>query len=202
MLIYHCLFDYSYFVSSSPEPFFDAPRSSASDRTIHRILGKPGYPQLFDPYRNGGATAGYNPHRDRAPGWRAREKEGLKKYQQRFEESEKIYAEKEEMKRRDDLERILRDRREREGRVVSLIVPIEGGGEGLRAAHAGAGRTPAKEGRLAAQHGWEISTRPEYRVELDASSSIQQATRPYELEANSPAQQSRSNTHSGQRPIR
>lgn len=113
-----------------------------------------------------------------------------------------MHVEKEERKRRDDLERKLRDQREREGRVLSLVVPIEGGDEGLRAAHAGAGRIPAQESRPVAQQGWEISTRPEYRAELDASSSIQSATRPYELEANSPAQQSHSNTYSGQRPMR
>lgn len=139
---------------------------------------------------------------DRAPGWRAREKERQKQRQKDIQEGEKMIAEKKDRKRRDDLERQLRDQREREGRALSLIVPTHPGGEGLRGPRAGGGRIPVQEERTAAQQGWAPSTRPEFRAELDASPSNQQATRLYEVEAVNASQQFNPSTQSRQRPMR
>lgn len=166
-----------------------------------RLVG-PTYPHLMEAYKNGEIGIAYDPRPpDRAPGWRAREKEREKQKQKDMEESEKIFAEKKERKRRDDLERKLRDQREREGRSLSLIVPTHGGGEGLRAPRADGGMIPVQEERTIAQQGWAPSTRPEFRAELDATPSNQQATRLYELEADSAPQQFNPSTQSRQTPL-
>lgn len=168
---------------------------------MHRLLGKPTYPNCLEAYKNGEFQILYDPTPpDRAPGWRAREKEKQKRKQQDWEDLEKMYAERKDRKKRDDLERQLRDRRKMEGRVLSQIVPTPRASAEPQAPHAGGDRMPAREVRSAAPPGWGPSTRPEYRTELDASSSSQRTTRPYELEAATASQQFKSNAQPGQRP--
>lgn len=183
--------------------FVDILSQSKSHRTMRRFIGKSPYPNLLEAEKNGEIEIAYDPRHDtdRAPGWRAREKERMKEEQLAAAYWETLFAARKQRKERDDLERQLRDQREKEGRALSLIVPIHGGGDGLRSSQAGARGLPVQQDRSAAQHGWGLSTRPEYRAELHATSSNNHATRPYELEASSSSQQFNSNTQSRQRSM-
>lgn len=166
-----------------------------------RFMRKPTYVHYVEVEGKGGIDLAYEPRLpDRAPGWRARETE-LEKLERDRQEAEDWFAKRRDRNKRDNLERKLRNQREKEGRALSLIEPTHDGGERPRPPHADVRRLPMQQDRPAAQDGWGISTRPEYRAELDATSSKKHDTRLYELEARSAPQQLNSNTQSRQRSM-
>lgn len=175
---------------------------STSHRTMWRFIGKSPYPNLLEAEKNGEIEIAYDPrHADRTPGWRARQKERMKEERIAAAYWESFFAARKERKERDNLERQLRDQREQEGRALSLLVPAHNGREGPRPPHAGVRTLPVQQDRSAAQHGWGLSTRPEYRAELHATSSNRHVTPPYELETSSTSQRFNSNTSSRQSPM-
>lgn len=137
---------------------------------------------------------------DRAPGWRSREREKEKKKRQEMKADEKKFAERNDKKRRDNLERQLRDQREKEGRALSLIVPNNEVVEHSQIPHCGRG-TAVQGSSPTAHQSWGVSSRPEYRAELDATSKYQHTSGPYELEPRAASQRSNFTGQLGQMPV-